>query len=271
MVAADSRRRPIFKMRGIDKKFGSTVIFEGMDLTVYEGETLSILGESGSGKSICLKMMLALAYPDRGTITAYDRDVGELDRDQLLGLRRDVAYVFQDDALFDSMDILHNVGYALYEHTKKSDEEIRERVLHCLRSVNLPERVIDLHPADLSGGMRKRVGLARAIALQPKVILFDDPTRGLDPQSITIIGRLLKRLHNELNVTSVMATHDLRTALHVSDRLAILEDHRFPHIGTIEELRALDDPEIEGFLYDPEEELWGNVMDDDTGETDELE
>jgi len=260
MSEAPKGRRTIFEMRGIDKSFGTTKIFEGMDLSVYEGETLSILGESGSGKSLCLKMLLALGYPDRGKITAYDRDVGELDQDQLLELRRNVAYVFQDDALFDSMDVLHNVGYALYEHTKKSDEEIRERVLHCLRSVNLPERVIDLHPADLSGGMRKRVGLARAIALEPKVILFDDPTRGLDPQSITIIGRLLKRLHTELNVTSVMATHDLRTALHVSDRLAILEDYRFPYIGTIEELRALENPEIEGFLYDPEEELWGNVM-----------
>ncbi|MEZ4448090.1 MAG: ATP-binding cassette domain-containing protein [Nannocystaceae bacterium] len=258
---ADSRR-PIIEMRGVDKAFGPNVIFEGMDLTVYEGETLSILGESGSGKSICLKMMLALASPDRGSIKAYGREVGELDDEALLQLRRDVAYVFQDDALFDSMDILHNVGYALYEHTQMSDEEIRERVIQCLLSVNLPERVVDQYPADLSGGMRKRVGLARAIALQPKVILFDDPTRGLDPQSITIIGRMLKRLHRELKTTSVLATHDLRTALHVSDRLAILEERRFPYIGTIDELRALDEPEIEGFLYDPEEELWGNVMDD---------
>ena len=262
MVDAEQSRRPIFEMRGICKSFGSTEIFKDMELTVYEGEALSILGESGSGKSICLKMMLGLAEPDHGTVTAFGRDVSKMDSDELLKLRRRVAYVFQDDALFDSMTVLHNVGYALYEHTKRSDAEIRERVFQCLRSVNLPERVIDLHPADLSGGMRKRVGLARAIAFEPKVILFDDPTRGLDPQSITIIGRMLKRLRRELNVTAVMATHDLRTALHVSERMAILEDKRFPYVGTVDELRALNDPEIDGFLYDPEEELWGNVMEE---------
>ena len=259
-MAADPTRLPIIEMRGIDKSFDQTVIFQGMELTLYEGETLSILGESGSGKSVCLKMMLGLADPDRGSVKVYGKEVGEMDHDALLQLRRDVAYVFQEDALFDSMDILHNVGYALYEHTRMSDEEIRARVAECLAMVGLPERVIDLHPADLSGGMRKRVGLARAIAIKPKVVLFDDPTRGLDPQSITLIGRMLRRLHRELNMTSVLVTHDLRTAFHVSDRLAILEDHRFPYVGTLEELRALKDPEIEGFLYDPEEELWGDVM-----------
>lgn len=255
-----AERRPIIELRGIDKAFGPTVIFRGMDLTVYEGETISVLGESGSGKSVALKMMLALAEPDRGEVRIRGKDIAEMDSEALQALRREIAYVFQEDALFDSMTILENVGYALYEHTKQSDAEIRQRVKECVEMVGLEERVIDLHPANLSGGMRKRVGLARALAFKPRVVLFDDPTRGLDPQSITIVGRMLGRLTRELKMTAVLATHDLRTAFHVSDRLAILDDYGFPHVGTLEELRARQTPDTEGFLWDPEADLWGDVM-----------
>lgn len=258
-----AERRPIIELRGIDKAFGPNVIFRGMNLVVHEGETLSVLGESGSGKSVALKMMLALAEPDRGQVLVRGKDIAEMDPEALQELRRDIAYVFQEDALFDSMTILENVGYALYEHTKQSDAEIRARVKECVEMVGLQERVIDLYPANLSGGMRKRVGLARALAFKPKVVLFDDPTRGLDPQSITIIGRMLGRLTRELKMTAVLATHDLRTAFHVSHRLAILDDHGFPHVGTLEELRAKQTPDTEGFLWDPEEELWGDVMTED--------
>jgi phospholipid/cholesterol/gamma-HCH transport system ATP-binding protein len=261
-----AERAPIIELRGIDKSFAKTVIFRGMNLAVYEGETLSILGESGTGKSVALKMMLGLATPDHGQALVHGEDVAAMDSEALQKLRREIAYVFQEDALFDSLTVLENVGYALYEHTRQSDAEIRARVKECVEMVGLQERVIDLFPANLSGGMRKRVGLARALAFRPKVVLFDDPTRGLDPQSITIVGRTLRRLHRELKMTSVLVTHDLRTAFHVSDRLAILDDHGFPYVGTLDELRALKNPEIEGFLYDPEEDLWGDVM----SESDEI-
>lgn len=250
-------------MRGIDKAFGSNAIFRDMSLTLHEGEILSILGESGSGKSIALKMMIGLAEPDRGEVIFNGRDIATMDSEALQTLRRDAAYVFQEDALFDSMTILENVGYALYEHTKRSDAEVRARAVECLGMVGLPERVLDLFPANLSGGMRKRVGLARALAFAPKVVLFDDPTRGLDPQSITLVGRTLKKLHRELGMTSVLVTHDLRTAFHVSDRLAILKDHGFPYVGTLAELRAREDEVTHDFLWDPEAELWGSVMDED--------
>ena len=255
--------RPVIEMRGIDKAFGQQVIFRGMSLTLHEGEVLSILGESGSGKSVALKMMIGLAEPDRGEVLFHGRDIASMDSEALQALRREAAYVFQEDALFDSKTILENVGYALYEHTRRSDAEIRARALECLRMVGLEERVLDLFPVSLSGGMRKRVGLARALAFAPKIVLFDDPTRGLDPQSITLVGQTLRRLHRELGMTSVLVTHDLRTAFFLSDRIAILQDHGFPHVGTLAELRAQADPAIHDFLYDPEEELWGGVMGED--------
>ncbi len=245
-------REPLIELSGIYKAFGEQVIFEDMDLTIYEGELLSILGESGTGKSIASKMAVGLVQPDDGQVLFRGRDVLEMDRDELRKLRKEVSYVFQEDALFDSMTILENVGYGLYEHTRMSDDEIRERARRSLEVVGLEERVLDLMPANLSGGMRKRVGLARAVVTEPKIVLFDDPTRGLDPQSITRIGRMIADLRERFKITAVLITHDLRTAFAVSDRLTVLHDHKFPYSGTLDELRALDDPAINDFLYDPD-------------------
>lgn len=248
----DDVEAPLIELRGIDKSFGDHVIFDDMHLEIYEGELLSILGESGTGKSLASKMIVGLVQPDAGQVLFRGRDVLEMRRDELRVLRQEVSYVFQEDALFDSMSILENVGYGLYEHTRLSDAEIRERARKSLEVVGLEERVLDLMPANLSGGMRKRVGLARAVVQEPKIVLFDDPTRGLDPQSITRIGRMIADLRQRYEMTAVLITHDLRTAFAVSDRLTVLHGHKFPYSGTLEELRALDNPDINDFLYDPD-------------------
>ncbi len=246
---------PLIELRNINLAFGNNVIFTEMSLCVYPGECLSLLGESGMGKSLCLKMMVGLQEPDAGEVLVNGRNITDLNSDELVDLRHHISYVFQEDALFDSMTVLENVGYYLIEHTRLSDEEIRERCRVALESVGLHARNLDLMPANLSGGMRKRVGLARSIVFEPQTVLFDDPTRGLDPISITRIGTLLHKRHEDKSKTSVLATHDLKTALSVSNRLAVLHSRKFPYQGTLAALRELKDPEIDPFLYDPDEKL----------------
>ncbi|MCA9695308.1 MAG: ATP-binding cassette domain-containing protein [Nannocystaceae bacterium] len=262
-MSSQQKREPLIELRGIDKAFGEHVIFKDMHLEVYEGEALSILGESGTGKSLAIKMVVGLVEPDAGTVLFRGREVGAMDREELRRLRREVSYVFQEDALFDSMTILENVGYALYEHTRMTDAEIRERARVSLEVVGLEERVLDLMPSALSGGMRKRVGLARAVIQEPKIILFDDPTRGLDPQSITRIGQMIEDLRSKISITLVLITHDLKTAFAVSDRLTVLHDHKFPVSGSLEQLRAQNDPEINDFLYDPDKAMRDRWADED--------
>lgn len=239
---------PLFELRGIDKAFGGhAVLFKGMDLTVYEGEVLTIIGESGTGKTVCLKLMYGLLQPDAGQILYRGKDVAEMDTDALLEMRRHVGYAFQGDALFDSMTVLENIGYALREHTDMSEADIRERVLETLDMVNLRRNVIDLYPASLSGGMKKRVSLARAIAIKPETMFYDDPTGGLDPQTITAISQTLDELRRDVS-TSVIVTHDMRTAFAVSDRIAVLNDQHFAHVGTPAELKAIREPEVQEFV-----------------------
>ncbi len=250
-----SEATPLIELRNIDLAFGNNVIFTDMAICVYPGECLSLLGESGMGKSLCLKMMVGLQEPDAGEVLVQGRNIASLNADELVKLRHQISYVFQEDALFDSMTVLENVGYYLIEHTRLGDDEIRERCRIALESVGLHRRNLDLMPAALSGGMRKRVGLARSIVFEPETVLFDDPTRGLDPISITRIGTLLHKRHQDASKTSVLATHDLKTALKVSHRLAVLHSRKFPYQGTLAHLRDLKDPEIDPFLYDPDEKL----------------
>lgn len=239
---------PLFELRGIDKAFGErTVLFEGMDLTVREGEVFTIIGESGTGKTVCLKLMYGLLQPDAGQILYRGKDIGDMDTEELLQMRRNVGYAFQGDALFDSMTVLENIGYALREHTEMSDAEIRARVEETLDMVNLRRNVVDLFPASLSGGMKKRVSLARAIAIKPETMFYDDPTGGLDPQTITAISQTLADLRRDI-ATSIIVTHDMKTAFSVSDRIAVLSDHRFAHVGTPKELEASDSPVVQDFV-----------------------
>lgn len=245
----------LFDIRGVHKSFGDNVLFEDTSLTVERGETLSIIGESGCGKSILLKMMIGLVTVDEGAILFRGDDVTKMDAEGLGRVRRSVGYLFQAGALFDSMSVLDNVAYGLREHKNMREEEIRARVIDCLEKVNLNRRILDQWPGELSGGMRKRVALARAIAVQPEVVLYDEPTQGLDPQSITIIAEMIIELQHALDITSVLVTHDMRCAFKVSDRIAMVHDRSVPYVGTPEELMASQVEVVREFVEESVKEM----------------
>ncbi len=240
---------PVIEFVGVSKAFGENSVYENMNLTVRPGETLTIIGGSGQGKSVCLKMMIGLLRVDAGVVRVAGEDVAGLDGEGLRRVRRRVAYVFQGGALFDSMNVLDNIGYALREHTAMDDIAIRERALACLDLVAMPSDMLDAMPANLSGGQRKRVALARSIAIEPEVILYDEPTTGLDPRNITRIGDMIKKLQKELRVTSVVVTHDMPTARKVSDRVAMLYQRSFPFIGTVEQIWHSELAEVRDFVH----------------------
>jgi len=239
----------MIELRGVYKRFGKQVVLDGVDFSVREGETMALLGPSGTGKSVLLKHIIGLIHPDRGSIVVDDREVGKLRRKELSHLRSQIGYVFQNGALFDSMDVFENVRLGITDEDKFRDEAYcRNRVLECLKLVNLAPETMTKFPAELSGGMRKRVGIARAIAGQPKYLLYDEPTSGLDPVNADVIDSLVKRLDNELGVTSVMVTHDVRGAFRVADRLALLTAGKIVQQGTQEEFLASQNPKVQEFL-----------------------
>jgi len=236
-------------LRDVHKRFGSQVVLDGVDLDVQEGETLALLGPSGTGKSVLLKHIIGLIRPDTGTVVVDDQDVGRLKRKELAELRSRIGYVFQNGALFDSMNVFENVRLGITDGEKYRDEDYaRERVAGCLKLVNLAPDVMTKFPAELSGGMRKRVGIARAIAGSPKYLLYDEPTSGLDLVNADVIDSLVKRLDNELGVTSVMVTHDVRGAFRTADRLALLTGGKIVQQGTQEEFLASQNPKVQEFL-----------------------
>jgi phospholipid/cholesterol/gamma-HCH transport system ATP-binding protein len=239
----------MIELRNVHKRFGKQVVLDGVDFSVREGETMALLGPSGTGKSVLLKHIIGLIHPDQGTIVVDDLEVGKLRRKELAHLRSQIGYVFQNGALFDSMDVFENVRLGITDENKFRDEAYcRNRVLECLKLVNLAPETMTKFPAELSGGMRKRVGIARAIAGQPKYLLYDEPTSGLDPVNADVIDSLVKRLDNELGVTSVMVTHDVRGAFRVADRLALLTGGRIVQQGTQEEFLASQNPKVQEFL-----------------------
>jgi phospholipid/cholesterol/gamma-HCH transport system ATP-binding protein len=246
------RGETVIRFENVDKAFGPNVIYRGMNLDVKLGETLTIIGGSGQGKSVCLKLMIGLLHADAGRVLYYGEDVGAMNAEQLREIRMRVSMVFQGGALFDSMTILQNVGYALREHTKMGDEEIRARAVESLTLVGLgPEGhpgILEQVPAALSVGMRKRVALARSIALRPEVILYDEPTTGLDPSNCNRIARMIRKLQRELGVTSIVVTHDMTTAWYVADRVAMLHDKAFPHVDEVAPFRAIEDPIVRDFI-----------------------
>jgi phospholipid/cholesterol/gamma-HCH transport system ATP-binding protein len=230
----------------IHKAFGSHQVLAGVTLTVADGETLCVIGFSGTGKSVMLKHVVGLLQPDAGNVIVDGRPVPDLDRAGLTLLRRDIGYVFQFAALFDSMSVADNVALGL-RRRGLTDEEIAERVAEALALVDLTgsdERL----PAELSGGMRKRVGIARAIALRPRYILYDEPTTGLDPVTSAVIDRLMVRTREHLGVTGIVVTHDMKSAYTVGDRIAMLYEGKIRQVGTVEEIQATEDPVVRQFI-----------------------
>jgi phospholipid/cholesterol/gamma-HCH transport system ATP-binding protein len=230
---------PIIRFQGIHKAFGSQVIYDGLDLDVYAGETLTIIGGSGVGKSVMLKLLIRLLEADGGTITAWGEDVREMNDAQLLRLRARVAMLFQGAALFDSMSVEDNIKYPLREHRWGTEAQMDARVEEVLDMVGVPG-VQKKKPSQLSGGMRKRIGLARSIAMEPEVILYDEPTTGLDPVNIRRINGLILRLQQQLGVTSIVVTHDMDTVFTITDRLAMVYERGIAFTGTPEEARTSD-------------------------------
>lgn len=238
---------PLIELSGICKAFGSRRIYEGLALRVQRGETLALLGGSGSGKSVLLKLLIGLIKPDAGSIRFDRLELANLDEEALLPVRRRISMLFQSGALFDSISVGENVAYPLREHLTLSQAELAERVAEKLRLVGLPG-IEEMRPAELSGGMRKRVAIARAIAADPEVLLYDEPTTGLDPINARRINELILAIQRELHVTAIVVTHDLASAFMVSDRMAMLSDRRIIATLPREEFRRSEEPAIHEFV-----------------------
>jgi phospholipid/cholesterol/gamma-HCH transport system ATP-binding protein len=238
----------VVEVRDVHKQFDSHEVLRGVSFAVERGETLVIMGGSGSGKTVMLRLVAGLIRPSRGTIHVFGRRIDDLGEEALLPIRRNMGYVFQGAALFDSLSVLENVAYPLREHTGLGEAEIRERVVHFLSLVGLATEVLPLLPAELSGGMRKRVGIARALAQEPKMLLFDEPTAGLDPTNSRMVGDLIVQLRGGVCDTSIVVTHDLELTKTVADRVAILIDGRFAVLGTLEAVLGTEDPAVQAFL-----------------------
>ena len=234
-------------LNDVHRAFGQNHVLRGLDLEVLDGETLSIIGFSGAGKSVILKHMVGLLRPDSGDVIVDGQNVSELDVEELNELRRNIGYVFQFAALFDSMNIAENVAMGLRRMPEMYEDEIMARVSECLALVDL-EGTEDRYPSELSGGMVKRAGLARAIATRPTYLLYDEPTTGLDPVTVTVIDRLIVRMKEELGVTGVVITHDIASAYRISDRIAMLYDGRIRTSGTVDEIKESRDPLLRSFL-----------------------
>ena len=236
----------MIEFRDLRKAFNGRVVLDGFTLDVMDGETMVVIGFSGAGKSVALKHVVGLLHPDAGDVIVDGRPVSELDRPALTALRHDIGYVFQFAALFDSMTVAENVALGLVWRGL-GEEVIAERVAEALALVDLTGTDAKL-PAELSGGMRKRVGIARAIALKPRYILYDEPTTGLDPVTSAVMDRLMVRTREHLGVTGVVVTHDMRSAYTVGDRIAMLYEGRVRAVGTVDQIRHSNDPVVRQFI-----------------------
>ena len=238
---------PVIVFEDIWKAFGRNSIYEGLDLTIYKGETITIVGGSGTGKSVLLKCLLRLLIPDKGRITAFGEQVTGRDEREMNGIRSRIGMLFQGAALFDSMNVRENIAYPLRQQGWEDETKISSRVAEVLDMVNL-DGIEKKWPAELSGGMKKRVGLARAIAIEPEVILYDEPTTGLDPTNVKRIDQLIIDMQARLNVTSIVVTHDMDSAFRVSDRLAMLYKRKIVWCGFKDEVESADNPVVQDFI-----------------------
>ena len=237
----------MIRLVDVHKSFGPKQVLNGFTLDVVEGETMVIIGYSGTGKSVAIKHIVGLLEPDRGEVWVDDMEVPRLPRRELYKMRARIGYVFQFAALFDSLSIGENVAMGLRKQNELTESEIADRVDEALGLVDLPG-VAERFPAELSGGMRKRVGIARAIALRPKYMLYDEPTTGLDPVTSAVIDQLMVRMRTKLGVTGVVITHDMRSAYTVGSRIAMLYRGRVRQVGTVDEIRHSADPVVRQFV-----------------------
>ncbi|MDI6845170.1 MAG: ABC transporter ATP-binding protein [Candidatus Saccharicenans sp.] len=235
------------KITDLHKAFGSKQVLKGLDLEIMSGETLVVIGQSGSGKSVLLKHIIGIMKPDRGRVMVDGQEISSMSDEQLMKLSRKFGMLFQGAALFDSLTVEENVAFGLRRHTTLSEDEIKERVKESLEQVGL-RGVEKLFPHELSGGMKKRVGLARAIAYRPEIVLYDEPTTGLDPIRAEAINDLILCLKKQMRVTSVIITHDMNMTYKVADRIAMLYDGRIIETGAPEEIRNTDNPVVQQFI-----------------------
>lgn len=247
VTSSDTQNGPVIRLEGVHKRFGDLVVLDGIDLELRSGETTVIIGESGVGKSVILKHIVRLLRPDRGKVYFGDQRIDTLSERALASIRPRFGFLFQLGALFDSMTVGANIAFPISEHTRHTRREIQEIVKKKLAMVGL-DGLQSHWPAQLSGGQRKRVALARAIALDPEIILYDEPTTGLDPPRADVINELIIKLQNELGVTSVVVTHDMASAGKVSDRILMLHQGNFIFDGTAEEITRCQDPRVRCFV-----------------------
>jgi phospholipid/cholesterol/gamma-HCH transport system ATP-binding protein len=244
---------PMLEVRSLVKRIGAQEILRGVDLGVRHGETLAIIGRSGGGKSVLLKHLVGLMQPDAGEIWVEGENITQMNERQLAIIRQKVGILFQGAALFDSLTVEENIAFPLREAGERDLKTIREKVRHMLEVMELEGEETKM-PVNLSGGMKKRVGLARAIVRRPSCILYDEPTSGLDPVVSDSINRLIRRLQERFQVTSVVVTHDMKSAFHVADHVAYLHEGRIYFYGTPEELQTSKDPLLQDFLLGRSEE-----------------
>ena len=239
---------PIVEAVDLNRSFDSNHVLRGVSFALAKGETLVVMGGSGSGKTVLLRLMAGLIRPDGGQLRVFGRNIERLTEEELLPLRRRMGYVFQSAALFDSLSVRENVAYPLREHTSLGEAEIDDRVVRNLSVVGLSSEVLPLLPSELSGGMRKRVGIARALSVEPEMLLFDEPTGGLDPTNSKLVAELILQLRGGVCDTAIVVTHDVELAKTVADRVAVLIDGRFGALGPAAEVLGGDDPAVQAFL-----------------------
>jgi phospholipid/cholesterol/gamma-HCH transport system ATP-binding protein len=246
---APNNNAPFIDVKTLRKSFGDQTVLSGIDLQVKQGETLAILGRSGTGKSVLLKLIVGLQTPDAGSICVHGKDIAGLPTNQLNEIRKKIGFLFQNAALYDSLTVEENVAFPLRRHTSMSSSERRNKIKELLSSVGMEAASTKL-PSQISGGMQKRVGLARALALDPDILLFDEPTAGLDPITAAEIDELILKLQKERHVASIVVTHDIHGAKTVSNRVALLREGHILIEGTFADLQKSTDPFVVQFLHD---------------------